>query len=81
MLVAQNFEAAVIEQKSMIGEAEIDQMAGNIDAVPAFAEQQELPAGRVGNLDDQAAVGSQQADARRRDNSPDRRDARARGTS
>ena len=58
-LCAQDFEAAVVEQKLDVGETEIDQMAGNIDAVPAFAEQQKLPARGVGDLDNQAAVGSQ----------------------
>ena len=60
MLVPQNLESAVIEQRIQIGDPEIDQMARHVDAVPALAEQQELPAGGVGDLDDQPAVGPQQ---------------------
>ena len=60
MLVPQNFEAAGIEQRIEIGQPEIDQVARHVDAVPALAQQQKLPAGGVGDLDDQAAVGPQQ---------------------
>ena len=35
-------------------------MTRDVDAVPALAQQQELPAGGVRNLDDQAAVRAQQ---------------------
>ena len=40
-----------------VGETEIDQVAGDVDAVPALAQQQKLPARGIGNLEDQAAVG------------------------
>lgn len=60
MLVAQHFETAGIEQGIDIGKAEIDQVAGDVDAVPLLAQQQELPAGGVGDLNDQATVGAQQ---------------------
>ena len=46
--------------ESMIGEPEIDQMTRHVDAVPALAEQQELPARGIGNLKYQTAVRAQQ---------------------
>jgi len=58
MLRTQDFEAAMVEQKLDVGETKIDQVSGDIDAVPTLAEQQKLPAGGVGNLKNEAAVGS-----------------------
>ncbi len=59
--MAEDFKAAGVQQLIEVRGAEVDQVARDVDAVPAFAEEQELPAGGVGNLDDQAAVGCQQA--------------------
>ena len=60
MLVPQDFEAAGVEQGIDVGEPEIDQVARYVDAVPAFAEEQKLPAGGVGNLNDHAAIRAEQ---------------------
>ena len=60
MLVAQDFETAAIEQRIDIGNPEVGEMARNVDAAPSFAHQKEFPARRIGNLQDQAAVGTQQ---------------------
>ena len=56
MLVAQDFEAAAVEHGIEVRLAEIDEMPGHIDSVPALAEKQELPAGGVGHLNDEPAV-------------------------
>ena len=60
MLAPQDFEAAGIEQRIDVGEAEIDQVARHVDAVPSFAQKEKLPARGIGNLNDQAAIGAQQ---------------------
>ena len=51
MLVAQDFETAAFEQRIDIGDPEVDQMTGDVDAIPSLAEQQELPACDIGNLE------------------------------
>src|SRR5262249_5436541 len=61
MLRAEDFEAAVIEQRCEIGGAEVQQLARDVDALPFIAEKQELPAGGVRDLHDQAAVRREQA--------------------
>ena len=55
-----HLESAVVQQELEIGEAEVDQMARHVDPVPALAKQKELPACRVGDLYDQAAIGPEQ---------------------
>jgi hypothetical protein len=52
MLVAQHLKPAAFEQPIQIRAAKIRQMPGDVDATPALAQQQELPAGRVRYLDD-----------------------------
>lgn len=60
VLVAEHLESALIEQRIQIGLSEVDQMARHIDSVPALAQHQELPAGRVGDLDDEPPIGLEQ---------------------
>ena len=60
MFRAHNFEIAMRQEHFDIGQTEIDQMARYVDSVPALAEDQELPAGRVRHLQDQAAIGPQE---------------------
>jgi hypothetical protein len=60
MLVPQDLEPAAFEQPIQIGGAKIGKVARNIDARPALAQQQELPAGSVGDLHDQSAFGREQ---------------------
>ena len=63
MLVAQDFESAMIQQNIYVGQTEIDQVTRDVDSVPALAEQEELPASGIGDLDDQASVGAQELGA------------------
>ncbi len=59
MLVPQYFEPAALEQTVQIGSAKIRNVTRDIDTRPAFTQQQELPAGGVGNLHNQSSLGVQ----------------------
>ena len=51
---ADDFEAAVFEQADQIALAVIEEVARNVEPVPALTEQKKLPAGNVRDLHDQA---------------------------
>src|SRR5207253_390350 len=53
ILAPQYFETAGIKQPVEIRRTKVIQVAWHIHAVPGCAEQQELPASGVGNLNDQ----------------------------
>lgn len=57
MLDAEGLKAAVIEEEFDIFEAIVDEVAWYVDAGPVFAQEEELPAGGIGHLDDEATVG------------------------
>jgi hypothetical protein len=46
--------------RTQVGAAKMQQMAGNIDSIPMFTEQQELPASGVRNLNDEPSIRPQQ---------------------
>ena len=60
MLGAQHFKSAMPQQRFEIGQPEVDQVPRHVNPVPAFAQQQELPASRVGYLNDQTPIRPQQ---------------------
>lgn len=56
MFDAENLVAAFGQQRFEVLEPEVDEVARDIEAVPHFAEEEELPAGSVGDLDDETPV-------------------------
>lgn len=57
VLDAEGLEATVIEEELDIFEAIVDEVSGHVDAGPVFAQEEELPAGGIGHLDDEATIG------------------------
>jgi hypothetical protein len=60
MLASDDLKSAALEERFDILLAEIREVAGDIETVPVFAQQEKLPARSVGHLNDQSAFGAEQ---------------------